>query len=252
LWEENKPISFYGWECPPRQIQEDKKYGRWVNFDIDIKSVVQGKKLDKYTELPRLTAQWKQENWFIETLINKNPDVSYSKIIADTNGLYLYKKSRAILGEKKIRKLSKKFQVLLEKRSKKLLEKNSPPIILYSSLQKKFKTEYNMFFNLVYKSFDKKINQIVPQNIINYWMNRMVRHVGLTDKDRKERVDILQRVIASYAAEGMLFVLLNQDRIMPNPVWVNWEEKPESTKTTELLRERYGLKSIPVIYFVKD
>lgn len=249
LWEDDEPISFYSWECPPRQIKIDKKNGRWVNFDIDIKSIVEGKKLDEFTELPRLTSQWEKEKWFIETIVNQNPNATYTKIIADTNGLYLYTKSKDILGEKKIRLLSNKFRRYLESKSKELLDNNSPNLVLYTKFQGKFRSEYEMFFDLVYKSIGSE-EEIVSKDLLDYWMDRMINHIGLTQKDKKYRLDILKRVIASYAAEGMVFELLNNLNILPNPVWVNWEEKPESAQTTELLRERYGLSPIPVIYFV--
>ncbi len=252
LWENDQPITFYSWECPPRQIKNDKKYGQYVNFDLDIASIVNNKKLDNYTELPRLTTQWQQEKWFIKTIVKPNLQASYLKIIADTNGLYLYPKSKKILGEKKIASLSLKFKLLLEKKSKTLLKAYSPPIYLYTYFQQKYKTEYETFFNLLINDFDRKQPQIIPQNIIDYWTTRIPTHVGLSEKDQQETADLLKRVIASYATEGMLFELLNQSSLMPNPVWINWEEPPPSVQTTEILRSRYGLKPLPVIYFVKS
>ena len=249
LWKNDKPISFYSWECPPRQIVTDKKNGRWVNFDIDIESIVDGRKLDKFTELPRLTSQWKKEKWFIETIISKNPNASYTKIVADTNGLYLYTKSKKILGKKKIAQLSNKFKDCIEEKSKELLGASSPNIVLYTDNQKKFKDEYEMFFKLAYRSFVKN-KRLVPQKLLDYWMDRMINHIGLSDKDKVERLDTMKRVIASYAAEGILFELLSISGDLKNPVWVNWEEKSESAQTTELLRCRYGFEPLPVIYFV--
>lgn len=251
LWQKDEQITFYSWECPPRQIQYDSEGERWVNFDIDIDLVVNGKKLDKYTELPRLTTQPEKEKWFINTIIEANPKATYIKLIADTNGLYLYKRSREILGDKKIKDLAQKFQSLLILKANVLLPTNSPKIVLYSSLQKNFRPEYEMFFNLVFRGFDKKESELVSNNIINYWADRINYHVGLTKKDRSEREDLLKRIIASYAAEGMLFQLFSQSGIMSNPVWVNWEERPESSRTTEILRERYGIMKLPTIYFVE-
>ncbi|OGM63603.1 hypothetical protein A2961_04515 [Candidatus Woesebacteria bacterium RIFCSPLOWO2_01_FULL_39_21] len=253
LWNNNSPVSFYSWECPPRQIQENKKYGRWINFDIDIESVISGKKIDNYTELPRLTSQPEKELWFIKEVVQKNSKASYIKIIADTNGLYLFVKTKNILGNKKIRDLSNKFRDLLTKKAKELLGQFSPEIILFTKIQKPFKKEYEMFFNLIYQSFNTVTkSSFVTQEILDAWMDCMINHIGLTSKDKKERVDVLKRVIASYAAEGMLFELANRFGEMPNPVWINWEEKPELAKTTNILRQRYGLENIPTIYFVRN
>lgn len=248
-WKNDFPISFYSWECPPRQIQTTKKYRRWVNFDIDLKSVVNGKKLDQFTELPRIITQPDKEKMFIESIININPKVTYTKIIADTNAPYLFVKSQKILGKERIRWLSREFKNLLEIKTTKLLGENKPNFSLYSSLQKGFKKDYEMFFQFIYKSFAGNNSPFVPREILIAWTECMVNHIGLTEEDKKERLDILKRVIASYAAEGMVFQLLSIAKIMPNPVWVNWEEEPNLATTTQILRKRYGLKPVPIIYF---
>src|SRR3989344_3164841 len=138
LWESNQPISFYSWECPPRQKVKDPKLGSWINYDIDIKSVVDGIKLDEFTELPRLTTQVEEEQWFINEILKKYPNATYSKIVADTNGLYLFPKSKTILGEVKIKVLAKKFQKLLKQKARSLYGKDMPKVILATTLLKPF------------------------------------------------------------------------------------------------------------------
>lgn len=250
-WKTDAPISFYSWECPPRQVQESPQYGRWVNFDLNLETIVKGNKLDQYTELPRLTTQPEQENWFIQTVVKKNNQATYTKIVADTNATYLFIKSGKILGEKKIAALSKKFRALLEKEANRLLGKNAPPIILFTALQKDFKAEYDLFFNLVCQSFQGNQSRFVPQPITRAWQKCLLDHIGLTKKDKAEKSDVLGRIIASYAAEGMIFELISQTGILPNPVWVNWEEELNLAQTTDVLRKRYGLESMPKLYFVK-
>lgn len=250
LWNSNKPISFYNWECPPRQKAKDKN-GTWINFDIDIEAVVGGKKLDEFTEFPRLTSQVENERWFLE-LVNSRANTNYTKIIADTNALYINPKSIKILGDKKIAKLSLRFKKALEQTRNALLKAKSPKIILYTDLKKGFAKEYDLFFNLIYQSFNNTGSPFVPNNIYKHWVNRVTEHVGLTEKEKAEKYDAVRRSISTYAAEGMIFNLLNQSGLMPNPVWANFEEPPENGQSTEILRVRYGIASLPILYFFKE
>ncbi len=248
LCNNKQKISFFSWECPPRQIATDPILGRWINFDIDIQTVVNGKKLDKFTELPRLTTQIENEKWFQNSIVASNSQFTYTKIVADTNGLYLFPKSSQILGKTKIKRLSEEFARLLMGRAVKIYGPTTPKVILFTSLMAPYKKEYQLFFDLIYTNI-----KLVPRNIYLYWMNRLINHVGLDSKaDKVERVEILKRVIASYAAEGMIFSALQQTSIFPNPVWVNWEEKPQSAQTTEILRSRYGISLLPVLYFLSE
>jgi hypothetical protein len=251
-WKENQPITFYSWECPPRKIDKDKKLGQFVNFDVDIKKVVIGEKLDNYTEIPRICCRKDDEKWFIKNIIWKNPKTTYIKLIADTNAFYLYPKSLIILGEKVIKKLSRKFKKELEVFSVQNVDNKFPIFILFSEIQKEYKKEYDIFFNSIYQSFDRKLQSpLASKEIICYWESRVVDHVGLPRKMVTEKKDLIKRVIASYGAEGMILSLVSKDNILPNPVWVNWEEPPFSGETTEILRDRYGLKPIPKLYFIK-
>lgn len=251
-WKNDLPITFYSWECPPRQIKIDKDYGRFIDFDVDIEAVVSGKKLDQYTEIPRTNARLEDEKWFIKTIVLQNPKTKYLKLIADTNAYYLYPKSIKVLGEKKIAVLSRRFLNALKKFSCQNLDSKWPKFVLFTLVKRKYEDEYEIYFDLIYKSFDNNLSsKYVGQKIIDYWKARMTKHVGLEAKMTKEKADLLKRVISSYAAEGMIFALAQSDKMMPNPVWVNWEEPPLSGNSTEILRKRIGLDSIPKIYLTK-
>lgn len=247
----NEPITFYSWECPPRQIIRDTKNGKWVTFDVDIKGVVNGKMLDKYTEIPRLILQSKEEKWFMTTVLSTYENASYIKIIADTNAKYLYIKSYEILGEKKIQTLSKTFKTNLETKAKELWRQKAPKFYLYTEFQEKLKDEYEMFYNYVYKSFQNGKSKLVEKDISKAWYKCMFNHIGYSKTDKSEREDVMKRAIASYAAEGMLFEMLKTNRTLPNPIWVNWEETPNLSKASNILRKRYGLDELPIIYFMQ-
>jgi len=111
--------------------------------------------------------------------------------------------------------------------------------------------DYEMFFNFIYKSFLKDKSELVSSDILDAWKDCMINHIGMTKKDKIEQLNVMKRVIASYAAEGMVFEILNRSKILPNPVWVNWEEIPNMAKTTNILRLRYGIEPMPIIYFVQ-
>lgn len=248
-WKNDLPISFYSWECPPRRVTEDKKFGKFVNFDIDIKKVVWGEKLDSYTEIPRINTRREEEKWFVENIILKSKNSTYIKFIADTNAIYLYPKSLKILGRPKIGKLLLEFKAELEKFSSLKINQKFPKFLLFTEIQKRFKKEYNDYFNLIMKSFTCSLtSDFVPLKTLKYWESRIIKHVGLTPQMKKERQDLLKRVIASYAAEGMVFYFASRTGRFPNPVWLNWEEKPISGKTTEILRKYFGLEPIPKVY----
>ena len=252
LWKNNQSITFYSWECPPRQVYSNRKYGKFVNFDIDIKAVVWGKKLDKYTEIPRINTRMKDEKWFIKNIVLKNPKTTYIKLIADTNAIYLFPKSLKILGKEKNTNLSYEFQRQLKLFSKLMIGKKFPRFTLFTKIQKKYLEEYETFFNLVYQSFNQNLSSsYVRKDIIDYWKIQLSEHIGLTQRLTKEKMDLLKRIIASYAAEGMIFALASKEGVLPNPVWVNWEEPPPSGKNTEILRSRYGIEPIPKIYLLK-
>ena len=109
-----------------------------------------------------------------------------------------------------------------------------------------------MFFNLVLKSFKNNKSEFIPKSIWKHWEKRAKQHIGLSNQEKKEKNNAIKRTVASYCAEGMLLNLLDKSGKMPNPVWVNWEEPPENGITTEILRFRYGIEQIPILYFVKE
>ena len=248
LWKNNLPITFYSWECPPRRIDYDKKYGRWVNFDVDIKKIVNGGRTDKYTEIPRIISKTNEEKWFIKNIINQNPNAKYIKLIADTNGLYLFPKSKIILGRSKINLLSEIFLNELRTKSKNLFGNLSPKFYLYTYFQNKYREKYEMYFNSILTSLTNKQN-VIPIKSLEAWEDCMINHDGF-DKENEidEQRDVMNRIIASYCAEGMIFELLSKNNIIPNPVWINWEEKPETAVTTQILREKNSLQPLPIIY----
>jgi len=244
-------VSFYDWECPPRQIKTERDGSKWVNFNIDLKSVVAGKKLDRYTELPKIVSKTKLIKEILKALDASRLKYKFYMLVADTNALYLYPDSVKKIGYDRVKKLSLHFQNLLQKKSNIFYGQNKIRVVLYTDLQGKFKEEYERSFGVINHDLNSKRNSIVPQNILKEWYKYLIGHVGLTKDLEKQKEDLVKRVIASYAAEGIVFRLLDKSKVFPNPVWINLEEPFFSGATTELLRERQGISPFPKIYFKK-
>ncbi|MBU4351059.1 hypothetical protein L6250_02755 [Candidatus Parcubacteria bacterium] len=244
-----KTVSFYDWECPPRQIQTEENGLKWVNFNVDLKSVVAGKKLDYYTELPKIVSKTKLIKKILDILDTSGIKYMFYMLVADTNALYLYPDSAKRIGYSCIKKLSLRFRDLLQEKADILYGRNKIRVILYTCLQDKFKREYERNFRMVYRDLNSRKNLIVPQSILKDWRKYLIGHVGLANGLEKQKEDLAKRVIASYAAEGIVFSFLDKSRIFPNPTWVNLEEPFFTGATTELLRKRQDISPFPKLYF---
>lgn len=246
---DGKIVSFYDWECPPRQIKTEKNGSRWVNFDVNLKSVVAGKKLDYYTELPKIVSKTKLIKKILRVLDVSGLKYKFYMLIADTNALYLYPDSANKISYNRIKELSLRFRDLLQKRADIIYGNGKIKVILYTALQDKFKKEYERCFKIIYQDMDFKRFSFVQRKILKDWRKYLIGHVGLTKGLEKQKEDLAKRVIASYAAEGMVFSLLDKSRVFSNFVWINLEEPFFSGATTELLRKRQGMFPFPKLYF---
>lgn len=246
---DRKMISFYDWECPPRQIQTEENGSKWVNFDVDLCSVVAGEKLDRYTELPKIISKKRLISKILKILNSSGIKYRFYMLVADTNVSYLYPDSLRRVGYKRIMELSLSFRDLLQKKADVIYGKNKINVLLYTYLQNEFKGEYEKYFRVIYQDLDSKKFLFVPRKTLMDWREYLTGHVGLTNDLERQKEDLAKRVIASYAAEGIVFSFLDKFGIFPNPVWVNLEEPVFSGATTELLRKKQGIFPFPKLYF---
>lgn len=239
-----KSPSFFDWECPPRQLRKGKDGSTWFDFDLDLEKSVGGEKIDNFTELSKLVTK-KDETKAILDLIEKGfGQKQFLKLIADTNWLYLYPESLRRTGVTRLSEISERFEDLLQKKADQLYGEGRVKVINFTRLQEKLKTDYDRAFYDVLNNFE----EIVPEKLQTQWEKRLISHVGLSEKQRREGRALAQRVIASYAAEGIVFELLDKSGILPNPVWISLDEPSFAGETTEILRKRKGLPPLPKIF----
>lgn len=237
--------SFFDWECPPRQSRKNKDGSIWFDLDLDLEKVTAGRKLDQFTELPKIITRKTETELILKTINREFGQPTLIKLVADTNWLYLYPESLKRIGRPRLREISERFEKLLQKKSNQLYGRGRIKMINFTKLQGKFKNEYEQAFAEVLVNF----RRIVPEKIKTQWETRLTSHIGLTEEQREERKNLSKRVIASYAAEGIAFDLLDKSGKLPNPVWVSLDEPSFAGETTEILRKRKGLPPLKKLFF---
>jgi len=240
-------ISFFDWECPPRRLKRDKDGQIWFDFNLPLEKIVEGKKVDEFTELPKLLTKERETKEILQIIEKMFNKAQFLKLVADTNWLYLYPETLERIGEKRLVSIAKQLERLLQKKADQIFGKDKVKIMNFTKLQKKFKREYEKAFNEVLDNFE----EMVPCEIKNQWEVLLISHVGFSEKQRKYREALAKRTVASYAAEGIVFALLDKAKILPNPVWISMDEPLFTGETTEILRKRRGIAPLPKIFLVR-
>ena len=113
----------------------------------------------------------------------------------------------------------------------------------------KYKKEYEKYFYEALKIFNLGTDKLVSRKIWKLEMQHLENHIGLQKMGEREKEKFAQRVIASYAAEGMVFDLLSKQRNLSNCVWLNvGEATTEVIKITNCLKVRKNLEKLPMIF----
>ena len=105
------PITFFNWECPPRFLDNGA-----VNYLVDLNKIFAGKKIDKYTELPRVVEQSRKEIRILNFLNSLGIKYRFIKIIADSNAYYLTPGSLDKFSREKIIKVYLRFKEKINNR----------------------------------------------------------------------------------------------------------------------------------------
>jgi len=238
-------ITFYNWECPPRSISKTKEGKVFINYDIDIKSISNGKKIDHFTELPRVIEQPEREKKILKFLNTLGIKYRFAKLIADTNIYYLTPDTVKILGRKKIMMKLKEFKNLIIEKSKQYPVKVE--VYLFTELTKKYKKVYKESFYKTFNLLKKNPEEIIPKKFLKQQFSRTRNHVGLESPDKIE--DFSLRTIASYASEGIIFDLLSKTKDFSNCVWLNIEEVDQRVIViTNCLRHKKNLEELPMVF----
>lgn len=241
----NEPTIFYDWECPPRRLAFNKKTGYFLNFDIDLKKIFRKIEEDKFIEMPRaMDAREKKILSFLKTLI---PNFYFVKIVADTNAYYLSPSSLKIYNSKRIKNkfLDFKFKI------KRIVA--GYPIATEVVLASKFFKNYGKEYTKYFKEALALLKETSPANqrLLTKQMERNKEHLGLEDKKFNEAFS--KKVIASYAAEGMIFWLLSQKEKNSNYIWLNMAEADKRTvEMANFLRKKKRIESLPMIFLDRN
>lgn len=241
----DKAITFYNWECPPRFLDKDKNNVEFVNYIVDLDSIFSMKKIDKYTEFPRVVEKNMQEKNILCKLKQLGIKFRFIKLIADTNVKYLTTESQEIIGEKKI---DNKFMEFKNKIRDCL--KSYPVVVetfLFSSLVSRYRKVYEeSFIEIENDILEGKFN-IVSENIIKQQIRRTKKHIGFQDEKKQREFSV--KTIASYGAEGMVFEKLAKTDYFSNCVWLNIEEvNQRSIDITNCMRRRRGFSNLPMVF----
>jgi len=243
--ENKKPITFYNWECPPRFLDKTKAGQIFINYDVGLESVFKGKKIDKFTELPRVIEKSDQEKRILRFLDGLGIKYRFVKLIADTNAFYLTPESIKFLGQRKITKKFNEFENLISQQIKQYPAHTR--VYLFTNLIKKYKKLYDDSFNYTLRLLQRNPEEIIPNKTLKQQFNRTKKHLGF--KNQNEIKNFSFKTIASYAAEGMILNKLSKTKNFSNCVWLNIEEVDQRTiKITNCLRIKRGIDKLPMIF----
>lgn len=225
-------IILFDWECPPRFIKYQDKQ-EIVSFDVDLKQIFKGQKIDQFTEIPRTLTNQLLEEKILNLFIKYGFEVEFYKFIADTNTNLVQ-----INNKGKTKKNFAEFKELLEKKIVNYPVKTK--IYLFSSFlkEKKLNEKYNQIFNQTLNKFE---NNLIDHQLLKSQIKRTKDHIGMTNESQIK--DVAEKTIASYAAEGAIFETLETNS--EDYIWLNLAEIDLRTiKITNLARQ----SKMPMIF----
>lgn len=238
-----KPITFFNWECPPRRISYAD--GRpFVDYDVDLKKIFLGKKIDKYTELPRVVDRAEEEIKMLSFLKGLGFPFRFVKLIADTNLYFLTPDSLSIIGQKEVDEKFIEFKNLIEAEVKRYPVKTKT--ILFTTLFKPFIAMYKEIYEQSSALLNVNSNCVLSSEVLRAQLLRTEKHIGIINK--KWMRDFSVRTIATYAAEGVVFEALSRTAGFSNCVWLNNHEVDGRTvEITNCYRRKMGIADLPMV-----
>jgi len=243
--EENIPMTFYNWECPPRYIDRDKSGNAFVNYRVDLTRIAKGEKLDYYTEIPRTIERADEEKKTLAYLADGRLNFRFVKVIADTNAFYITPESVAYVGKERITQAHQDFKQLIADKVSRYPVPTQ--VCLCTELIKPFQATYDKAYEEALSLLDSDKNRLVTEQTYKAQLARTRDHVGLSE--RRQVKIFTDRTIATYAAEGVAFDQLSQTNDFPNCVWLNIEEADQRTvDITNSLRRNKGMGNLPMVF----
>ncbi|MDP3918524.1 MAG: hypothetical protein Q8Q35_01285 [Nanoarchaeota archaeon] len=198
----------YSWECPPRVIDE----GGVLNFNVDLKKIFQGERIDKFTELPKIIEFREVERKYVGD--------EYYKIIADGNAYFLSPKSVVKYGS--VSKTFSEFRDIVQRKCDEEYGENKVKVVLFTELIK----EYLPLYFSLFLAYSEMVEELVSKEQYEAVREYLEMHVGKIDET------FVKRVIVSYIIEGVII-----PKIFENPVWINFDEPRVLAEMSNLIGE---------------
>lgn len=239
-----KLITFYNWECPPRFLDKNNEIP-FINYDVDLRKILAGKKVDKYTEIPRAVEKHDEEKNILKFLKNIGLNFRFVKIIADTNASYLTPESQKIMNKALIQRRFNEFKKIIEDTTDDYPTKTK--VSFFTDLVGNNIGKYEEVFYNTLSALHKNPNSLLDKIVIEKQLERTINHVGIDGKEWLESFTL--KTIASYGAEGIIFDIISKRSSTSNCVWLNIEEINERTIIiTNFIRKKYKISNLPMIF----
>lgn len=241
----NDSITFYAWECMPGKTIIGKDNQVFFDFDIDIEDSINKSKFNQLIKVERK---------FFALLNKYKLNYKFYIFTADTNPSIMYPESKVRYSSKQLESLSGSFKKLMQNRADTLLGKNKATVLRFSKVMNKYLPIYQKTFNLIYNDLsvdlykNKWVNSRLPKRVIKHLSN----HIDIPMDLKSELEERACRYLASYAAEGVVFSMLNKSSKFKNLVWINNEIVGPSVVATELAIRKTGSSGTPVIFYFYD
>ncbi|MDO8482805.1 MAG: hypothetical protein Q7S86_03235 [bacterium] len=240
---EGKPVTFFNWECPPRRIgSTDGKF--FIDYNVDLGKIFQGKKTDEYTELPRVVERSEEEIEMLSFMRSLGFTFRFVKIVADTNAFYITPESLSVSGRRTLRNKFREFKNFIKNET--LVYPVKTEAVLFTDLIRQFVGVYEKIYKKSYRLLNVEPTSLLPLAIFREQLTRTEKHIGI--KNGKWVRDFSIRTIATYAAEGVVFEKLSKTVGFSNCIWLNNHEIDKRTvEVTNCYRRKIGIGDLPMV-----
>lgn len=240
-----RPVTFFNWECPPRFLDRTPEGREFVNYDLDLEKIFQGRTVDEFTELPRVVEHRTDEVAALRWLQELGIPFRFVKLVADTNAWYLTPESLDILGENLIRARFAEFA----RRISECLESypGQAGVALFSETMLPYQRLYDDTYKKALAKLKSDPDAVLDPVVWQQQLERTRHHMGMADEDMVK--EFASKTVASYGAEGMVLDRLSQEGSLRQAVWLNNHEVDERTVViTNFWRDRMGIDNLPMLF----
>ncbi len=167
----------------------------------------------------------------------------YIKILADDNPRRLYPLTLEIQGEKEIEKIFLNFFIWYQDRIDSLFGRGIE-VVSWKEIAAPYGELYDDIFNRPFND----ISAMLPKGIVDEEQRILMEHCGFQASWRFQIKDFTERVIRSYAAEGVILDALENDWVIPNQILLCDESTRVFPAQIEAGRKLKGLDRLPKIF----